>query len=156
MNVQSLLVASVATSIFLASCQPASVFQPLTESGYEYFHHVKNDGSQPNEGDYAYCYIDMRNGDKVIKSNRTTGKLAKLKMSANSENIQNSPVVDALQLMTIGDSMTVHYPLLGKKPKGFENASFIAYDIKLVDIRSTAQYKAEFKSKWKRATASLN
>ena len=156
MNVQSLLVASIATSIFMASCQPASVFQPITASGYEYFHHVKNDGSQPIEGDYAYCYIDMRNGDKVIQSNRSAGKLAKLKIAETTEGVQNSPVVDALQLMTIGDSLTVHYPLAGKKPKGFEDANFIAYDIKLIDIKSSAEYKAEFKSKWKKATASLN
>ena len=150
-------IAMVAILFLLASCQHTiqnSV--SLTESGYPFFHHINNDKMSPGPGDYAYCYIDMRNGDRVINTNRTKGQLAKLKIEP-FKSTKASPIMDAVKLMSVGDSLTVHYPLdnLSKKPKGFENADYIAYDIKLVDIKSDASYQSDFRQKWEKATATI-
>ncbi|MEL6924799.1 MAG: hypothetical protein AAFO94_12200 [Bacteroidota bacterium] len=160
MNVSTLPVAGlIAAALSLTSCDSSIVFQqPKTDSGYDYFHHVNNGGEKPESGDYAYCYIDMRNGERLVNTNRNSGKLAKLKIADLPEGVKISPVVDALKLMSIGDSLTVNYPIasLQDKPKGFETADFIYYDIKLIDIKSDSEYKADFKARWKKATASLN
>ena len=146
---------SIATLFTQFSCE---IPKNVTESGYEFIHHIDNHTATPQIGDYAYCYIDMRNGEQLISSNRSTGKLAKLQISKVSNDYKTSPVIDALKLMSIGDSMTVHYRIdtLSRKPAGFENASMISYDIKLVDIKSEKEYKKDFKKQWKKATASLN
>ena len=130
----------------------------VTESGYEFIHHINNNTTKPQIGDYAYCYIDMRNGQQLVSSNRKTGKLAKLQISESSKDYKTSPIIDALKLMSVGDSMTVNYRIdtLSRKPIGFENASMISYDIKLVEIKSEKEYKKDFKKQWKKATASLN
>ena len=68
------------------------------------------------------------------------------------------PVLEALRLMSPGDSLTIFYPLdsLGpKRPAGFENTDIVSYHLALYNIKTSEQFEAEFKAKQETADDAL-
>ncbi|MBK7407394.1 MAG: hypothetical protein IPJ40_04470 [Saprospirales bacterium] len=61
-----------------------------------------------------------------------------------------SPVLEALLLMSVGDSLTVYYPIdsLGQqRPAGFENAEFVVYHLSMKEIKTAEKYQEDFAAK---------
>ncbi len=110
-----------------------------TASGHTYIHHTKSAGATPQEGEEATFVVDVRNEKETVQSSRDQGKPAKLIVPPlNPTGGSASPIVEAIMLMAVGDSMTVlqstdSFPT---KPPGFENSPFIYYDLVLTGIKS--------------------
>lgn len=119
----------------------------VTPSGYNFTHHIKNNGPTPQVGEEAVFIVDIRNDEKVVNSTREQGKPAKVLIPelANQPAKSISPIVEALTLMSAGDSLTVlqstdSFP---RKPPGFETSKFVHYDIVLTSITSKADLEKE-------------
>ncbi len=129
----------------LAACQQGGE-KLMTESGYEYIKHTGLEGETPEPGEYVYFHAQMRNGDSVVYSSRMQGAAPFLQIpTLDNPNRRPSPIEDVLQNMTVGDSVTVLIELdtLPTKPRGFENASLMYYDVAMVDIKSAEEYQEE-------------
>jgi len=144
----------------IASCGKEGGNAGTTPSGFNYTHHVANQGAKPQIGEYAYFHVYMRNpvtGDITYDSHDvpTMPKIAIPDFSKNPVGQKPSPVVEALTLMSVGDSLTVFQSLdsIPRKPKGYEDAANIAYDIVLEEVKSAEAYRAEAEVEQKKAAA---
>ena len=128
----------VLITIWVAACQTAPVEEAFTEKGnFKYLHHIKNGGPTP-QGDelvkYHYC---MRSSEKTFYCSRDDRTAIEMSFpSATGTYSSPLPTVEAARMMSVGDSMTLFYPLPTNraKPKGFEKEEFLIYDIVVVDI----------------------
>ncbi|MCB0554116.1 MAG: FKBP-type peptidyl-prolyl cis-trans isomerase [Phaeodactylibacter sp.] len=132
-------------ALALASCQKEGK-RLKTSNGYEYVNHTNVDGALPQPGDYVYFHAQMRNADSVLFSSRVQSKPPFLQIPVDSDpNRRVSPVEDVLKLMRVGDSVTIFINIdtLPSKPRGFENASEMLYDVVLLEIKSADQFMQE-------------
>ena len=128
------------------ACKPEGPTVATTPSGYEYTHHTKNSGPKPQAGEQASFVVDIRNGAEVVNSTRTQGQDARVPIPEAGQPANSiSPVVEALMVMSIGDSLTVKQSIdsFPRKPPGFETAEFIYYDLVLKGITSKADLEKE-------------
>jgi len=119
----------------------------VTPSGYSYTHHVKNNGPKPQMGEEAVFVVDIRNDEKVVNSTREQGRPARVIIPEmeNQPAKSISPIVEALSLMAVGDSMTVLQSVdsFPRKPPGFETSKFVHYDIVLTGITTKEEIEKE-------------
>lgn len=133
-----ILVALLATLLLIAACKTKDKFE-YTPEGYPFKYHINQSGEQPASGDEVLYKMYVRNGDSVVhKSHESVyndDPFAKVRIPKN-ERVKKKPHVDALSIMSPGDSITLYYKIdtLPKKPAGFENAEFIYYDIVMVNF----------------------
>lgn len=139
---------TLALALAIAACQQGSSTL-TTENGYEYVKYTREDGPKPQPGDYVYFHAQMRNGDSVIYASRTQGASPFLQIPAvDNPGRKLSPLEDVLRLLSVGDSVTVLLQIdtLPQKPRGFEDASIMYYDVAVLDIKSAEQYQEEVKA----------
>jgi len=119
----------------------------VTPSGYSYTHHVKNNGPKPQMGEEAVFVVDIRNDEKVVNSTREQGRPAKVIIPemANLPAKSISPIIEALSIMAVGDSLTVQQSVdsFPRKPPGFEASKFVHYDIVLTGITTKEEIAKE-------------
>ncbi len=131
------------------SCQSSSsgsAESAVTASGYTYYHHVKTNAAKPQVGEEAVFTVDIRNDSTVVNSTRDQGQPAKVLIPEGEQPARSiSPIVEALMLMSIGDSMTVLQSVdsFPRKPPGFETSKFVYYDIVLTSITSKEDIEKE-------------
>lgn len=130
--------------LIAAACSKSS--EGTTPSGFKYIHHIKNDGPKPQAGEYVYFHVEMTNGDSVLFTSRTEPEMPLVLMPTAEEMAgqRPSPVLEGLNLMSVGDSLTIFFPVdsLGpQRPAGFENADFVVYNLYLTEIKTAAQYE---------------
>ena len=146
-----------ALTVLALACQSSD--KSTTESGYPYEHIIATGGVTPQAGEYVSFHVQMRNQDSVVFTSRSQPNIPKMLIPepSNDPNTQRrvSPLVDALKLMAEGDSLTLYYPIdtLPQKPKGFENAQYMIYDIVLEDIMSAEENKAQMEAQRKKQEA---
>ena len=116
--------------------------------GYEMVQYVDEPGPTVAAGDHAYFHIYMRTADSLLYSTRINhgGEPVHHHMRdiADPRTVP-TPEVDALANMSVGDSLTVIYPVdsLRQKPPGVTDAdTYLYYDIQLVDILDDTAYQA--------------
>ncbi|RMG78925.1 MAG: hypothetical protein D6714_17195 [Bacteroidetes bacterium] len=116
--------------------QPA---QLLTNRGkYAFVFHVKNEGPPANGGDTVFLHYCLRNGDSIISCTHYRKHPIRLTLPPDHANFPSPPpLFEGARQMTIGDSISLYYPLPEgqEKPNGFKNADFVIYDIKVLDIK---------------------
>lgn len=120
--------------------------ESVTPSGYAYTHHVMTNGAKPQVGEEAVFTVDIRNDTKVVNSTRDQGQPAKVLIpEAEQPQRSISPIVEALMLMSVGDSLTVLQSVdsFPRKPPGFETSKFVYYDIVLTGITSKEAIEKE-------------
>ena len=146
-------------AFFLGACEQ-SVKESTTPSGFKYEHHVKTDGTLPQPGEYAYFHVYMRNptSGEITYNSMDAPQMPKVAIPDFSKNLPNqkpSPVVEALTLMAVGDSLTVYQSLdtIPNKPMGYQDATSIAYDIVMKEIKSAEEFNAEMEVERKKAMA---
>ncbi len=125
------------------ACQPKELTTP---SGYKYIHHVQTNGQKPQVGEEISFEVDVRNDTGVVQSSRQQGEPARFLVPQTDQVGKSiSPIVEALMLMSIGDSLTIMQSTdsFPRKPPGFENAAFIYYDLVLKEIKSKEIIAAE-------------
>jgi FKBP-type peptidyl-prolyl cis-trans isomerase FkpA len=128
-------------SLFLASCQ-----QEKALGGYEYKHHIKTKGKKPKVGEVVYFHVSIFAGDKELNNSRLemNGEPAKFKLPEVKKEDKKpvSPIVAALNLMSVGDSMSIFMPIdtIQELKAQFPDAKNLAYHIKLVDIKTEEEF----------------
>ena len=117
-------------------------------SGYAYVQYTDAPGPVVQPGDHAYFHIRMRTADSLLYSTRLNnrGEPVHLRMKDIADpRVPSSPEVEGLALMSVGDSLTVMYPVdsLDQPPLGVTAAdAYLYYDIYLADILDDAAYQA--------------
>ena len=134
------------TTIF--GCGPESSTESVTPGGYQYELHTKAKGDRAKEGDYVYFHAQTRNGEQVVNSSRMSGKGVVPFLQLRKEPEQGrqiSPVQELLQIMRVGDSVTIMLPLdtldTAQKPAGFKDADIMYYDLVMLEIKSPEEYQ---------------
>ncbi len=115
-----------------------------SESGYEYIHHIQNDGPKPQVGDQVtYHNIVFQNDTTLLSS---TYYLFEPQTAILPENdkvpVPVPPDYEVLFLMSIGDSLTVFQELdtfpPDQLPQGITNEDRFTYHLKLLNIKPKA------------------
>ena len=115
--------------------------------GYRAVQYIDRDGPTVRPGDHAYFHIQMRTADSVLYStriNRSNQPVHHHMKDVTDPRVIPTPEVDALSLMSVGDSLTVIYPVdsLRQKPVGVTaDDRYLYYDIYLTDILDDAAYQ---------------
>ena len=135
--------------LFMA-CQSSSstqVEKKQTKWGYDYVLHVDKEGPGPQAGDKVTFEIYQRKGDSIINSSKMNKRPGELILPEQKQHIKRSPnpLTEALYEMSVGDSLTVWYPVdsMPRPPRGFENEKYMIYDMVLLNIKSKAEQEAE-------------
>ncbi len=123
----------------------------LAEGGYAYTHHVKKGGAMPQIGDVCELNIVLKNGDKVLRSTYQDGAPISIPIDSSRAGQPISPVVAGLKLMSVGDSLTIFYPIdtLKNKPAELADAKMLTYEMTLVKIINKADYAKQMEEKQK-------
>lgn len=147
------IIFSLSLIVLLAACQSGSStgVEKQTPSGFRLVQHVDSEGATPQSGEYAYFHVVMSNGDSVTYDSRDQSRVPQviIPTAESMARTKPSPVIEALMMMSVGDSLTLYYPidsLGGRVPPGYETAENIVYHLSLVDIKSPEAYQAEQES----------
>lgn len=138
------ILASIAVT--LAACAQKKHGDQLTPSGYPFTYHINKEGPTPQPGDYVYFQLYIRNEDSVVYSTRRMGQQPKAPFPDYSLSTERpAPQMDALRVMSEGDSITLFYRIdtLPQKPRGFENSDMVYYDIVLEAIKSPSEFQQD-------------
>lgn len=120
----------------MAGCNSSDKFE-YTPNGFPFKYHVNQPGESPEPGDEVQYRMYIRNGDSIIRKVHDTEfeqvPYVKVRLPMDIKGTK-SPSVDALSVISPGDSITVHFRIdtLKQKPLGFEDADYIYYDIVMV------------------------
>jgi FKBP-type peptidyl-prolyl cis-trans isomerase FkpA len=132
-----LLFAAIFLTLGFNSCKKNT---GKTANGYDYVIHTRKSGPTPKPGDVVTYHVRHRSEDLVTYASRDYQKLPFAIMLPDFATMTSraSPIMDLLQVMSEGDSATVEYPLANVKlrPRGYETATTIAYDVVLVQIET--------------------
>lgn len=149
MNKQIILTALITLALcigLLSSCQNGSTNSySTTVNGFQYVHHIENNGAKPQPGEYAYFNIDIFVDDSLIQTSRDNPIDTPLVQVPDLEKakLQPNPIIDVLPLMSIGDSVTINQPLdsLPQRPPGFDEYEMLYYNVALIDIKNEEEFK---------------
>jgi FKBP-type peptidyl-prolyl cis-trans isomerase FkpA len=99
-------------------------------------------------GEFAYCHITVRYDDSLMFTSYTKGDTAKIALKA-PDKTQPDILNDALLKLGVGDStmVTQRIDTVKNKPPQFANVKAIRYGVRLLRIRSEAEFKAEEQAK---------
>jgi FKBP-type peptidyl-prolyl cis-trans isomerase FkpA len=125
------ILTSIICLLFFAACETASTTSfELADSGLHYHFHKQLDGTKPQVGDEIQYHITVRKGDKLLSE---TDKKQLMPLSPN-----NNPILQAFQLMGLGDSLTLALfvdSLPKRMTEKFESGDTMLVDLKITDIR---------------------
>ncbi len=133
---------------FLAfwSCKNESTSIDLTDSGYRYVHHVKNDGAKPKVGDRVSYHEVLYKNDSLLFSTHSANRPREVVIPEKS--VLPDPVppsFEGIMLMSIGDSLTVYQDLdtVKQLPPWLTNEDEIRFSMKLLTIKSKDEVDKE-------------
>jgi FKBP-type peptidyl-prolyl cis-trans isomerase len=130
-----------------------------TSSGYAYSIYADEPGQTAEVGNFVLAHTVLAHQDSVISDTRVNpGRPTAIKIEELTKRTQNSsgPVQDLLQLMSIGDSARLYYPVDSFKmaPRRLKGFKVVTYDIKVVDIfGSEDEMKAYYAAEREKADA---
>ena len=133
----------LAVSLVIYSCSSdggskANMVQ--TKSGYNYVHHVKNDGPKPQEGDEVIYNTAIYKNDSLLFTSFDKPTPQRVVIPSMNQFQGNVPPPDfeGIMLMSPGDSITMYQALdtFSQLPPGYANTDEIIYQIKLNGIVS--------------------
>lgn len=118
-----------------------------TATGYKYIHFVRNSGKKPQPNQYAYCNVYIYQNDTLVSSNVMSGvETAMIPYSSpDSAGLDDQPIMAALQMMSVGDSLVIYHnqdSLKKYAPPGYPIPK-VAYHIKLKSINDKEQYEKD-------------
>ncbi len=133
--------------IILISCENGknttndSTIQNRSESGYEYIHHIKNDGPKPKVGDQVTFHNIVYQNDTTLLSSTyyLLEPQTAILPATDKVPIPAPPDYEVLFLMSEGDSLTVFQELdtfpVEQLPNGITNEDRFTYHLKLLSIK---------------------
>ncbi len=118
--------------------------EQVSQNGFKFIHHIKNEGPKPQPGEYVYYDVDMYGVLDSIKqytyleSNQLFIKLMPLEETKGFTN----PVLDILYYMSLGDSASVKMSpkLIATIEPGYLDFSYLQLNVKLTEIISPAEH----------------
>ena len=127
---------------FCFSCQKTK--KSTTLSGYVFEHHVKLGGRQPKAGDHAYFHAITMVGDSILENTHVYPFIPTMRIEVNPDR-EVAAIVEALEEMGIGDSITLHIPIdsLPFAPESFQSFKEIKHILSLVDIKDETEFKKD-------------
>ncbi|MCB0686300.1 MAG: FKBP-type peptidyl-prolyl cis-trans isomerase [Saprospiraceae bacterium] len=143
---QSITLVGLLALLISCSNQESHGDQELTRRGYRLERHVSTNGPKPAPGEYAYFQIVMRHQDSIFNTSYGSDQIPRIRIPAEEEYTEETPViVDALAMMSAGDSATLYFPLdsLDQVPPAFADIDVIEYDLKFLEIKTDEEFKAE-------------
>ncbi len=141
------LLLSCCVILIMLSC--ASESKQRTERGYDYIMHQDVDGPVALPGEYTYFTISMRAGDSLLNTSMGMDELPRLQIPVEGVDVGNTaPIIDGLRLMSVGDSMTLFFPLdsMQAVPPAFADIEMIEYDLGLREIKSEEEFQSEMEA----------
>ncbi len=124
-----------------------------TKSGYRYEIFKDVPGPVLKAGNFALIHARLAHGDSTLSDTRINpGRPTTVKIEELSERRKSSsgPVQDLLELLSVGDSARLYYPIdsFKMKPQRLKDYKEVTYDIKVLDVFNTeedmkAYYAAE-------------
>jgi FKBP-type peptidyl-prolyl cis-trans isomerase len=118
-----------------------------TSAGFPIKFHIDKKGDKVKPGDLVYYHVYHRNGSTVTFSSRAGGDTPSRMVVPEYANISRKPsiILDALREMSEGDSVTAFLNLdsVPVRPKGYEDAQFMEYDIALLKVEPTKNLTPE-------------
>ena len=120
-----------------------------TSSGYNYVHHIKNDGELPNPGDYVFFEMEVFNDSgKILQNMRDLPNMPSFQiLDPSMPHYRLNPINEMMSKMSIGDSATLCYPIdsLRTIPQTFKNSKDIFYSLIIRDIKDLETHRADLK-----------
>ena len=121
--------------------------EATTESGYRIVFHEDAPGEVAQVGDHVtFHYSVMNEADEVLFDSRSTGDVPQTNIPDFVDSRQNSSaVLESLKMCSVGDSITVYYPVskMAVPPVGFDSSSFVVYNIILEDLVSADEWEEQ-------------
>lgn len=142
----------------IVACSSDTGSDLMTDRGYRYTFHRDNSGPTPEVGEYVYFHIVMRHKDSVLNTSYTMSELPRLRIPAPEEYTVETPaIVDALSIMSVGDSVTLFFPLdsLESIPPAFAEIDVIEYDMVLMEIKTDEAFKEEMQAAMQEREAAM-
>jgi FKBP-type peptidyl-prolyl cis-trans isomerase len=119
--------------------------EKLTAHGYPYIFHIDEEGEVPVEGQYVLYHYMAIIDDSVYNDSHGGIQVPRMAWPKESDVRGNpAPIMDALRMMSPGDSLTVKFSLdsLRKDNPNVPPGEYIEYAITMVDLISPEEYKA--------------
>jgi|JI10StandDraft_1071094.scaffolds.fasta_scaffold04493_15 FKBP-type peptidyl-prolyl cis-trans isomerase FkpA len=119
-----------------------------TINGHKYTIIQDENGPNAKEGDYVYFTYMVRAKDSVVFNSAMQAPVIKFKLpkiEKTDDLTKSQPILELLINMSKGDSATVSHVIDEnvKKQIGIPDISQLEYDVKLVDIKTEAEYAAD-------------
>ncbi|MFK8057041.1 MAG: FKBP-type peptidyl-prolyl cis-trans isomerase [Saprospiraceae bacterium] len=131
--------------LLLGAC--ANDVNLVTENGYRYEMHTDVAGETVKPTQAAEFFFQMMKGDSVVLNSRDQNPEPQVFLlpEPSDKPVGNTNIiVDALKLMSVGDSMSIFLALdtIEQRPPGFGPEDELRYDITLVNVMDGATYQA--------------
>lgn len=146
-NINILLGMLILLSVLVTSCGEKTVEAPgnsISKNGYGYTMHKSLGGEVAVEGDEVFFHLEVYAQDSMLYDSRrdrqSGGRAQQFKLLPIADmKDKTNPLLDALPMMAIGDSMTIYFPTdsLPKLPPGLEDEKYVAYNISVKEILSS-------------------
>ncbi|MEO7176270.1 MAG: FKBP-type peptidyl-prolyl cis-trans isomerase [Saprospiraceae bacterium] len=130
--------------IGFASCKKEG--SDMTHSGYKVIHHVSKGGTKPKVGDFARIQTTVMMDDSTMYSTYDLEYMPPMNIMADSlRTKQSKPLMEAIEMMSVGDSLTLFIPLdsLENVPIEFKKHKHIIHHIVLNAILDQATFDKE-------------
>jgi FKBP-type peptidyl-prolyl cis-trans isomerase FkpA len=132
-------------AVIFISCGEKSTTKGTTEHGYsyEFLNDVK--GETPKAGEYAYFQMDIKAGDSLITTTRTSPRIVAFQLREEANEGILAFANDAFSLMSPGDSMKIvlKNSELPEKIPNFDDDETMTYTFSVSDVKSEEAYKAD-------------
>lgn len=140
MRIHLILITGMA--IALLGCQKSK--QSTTLHGYVFDQHIAKGGRQPKAGEHAYFHAITMVGDSVLENTHIYPFTPAMRIEVNPDR-EVAAIVEALEEMGIGDSITLHIPIdsLPFAPATFQSFKEIKHILSLVDIKDEDGFKKD-------------
>ena len=127
----------------LGGCKNKVVRSP---SGFEVTFHKRNGGAIPKMGEFVYFDYSVKKDSQLLFASNERGQQMKFKVTDPSKfGAQEKPIVEALMMMSKGDSVSIVQKLdtLKVKPNGFAGAKLLTIIVTLKDIVTEDKFMAD-------------
>ncbi|MCB0644542.1 MAG: hypothetical protein KDC44_23015, partial [Phaeodactylibacter sp.] len=123
----------------LMACGTEADFE-TTPGGYKYIAHIVKGGVKPSYNDVVYYRSIIHTEDTIFYSTGKSNLIERARIPAADDPAAKkmNHVLEALMLMSRGDSVTLYFPLdsLERRPPAYKDVDRLIYELVLVDFES--------------------
>ena len=135
--------------VFVMSACSSDGPTKMTPNGYKYIAHIENEGEKPTYGNLVFYRSTIRSKDTVFYKTTKSNLIerARLPRLEDLGASKMNHVLEALMLMSKGDSVTLFCPIDSLKLKAippiYQGVDELIYDLKMVDFKNSDEQVRE-------------